>query len=41
MDVQGTGDRQAAVAYLENWERMDHQECQDPWVLWESQASQV
>ena len=41
MDVQEIEDHQAAVDFLENWERMDHQECQDLWVLWGSQASQV
>ena len=41
MDVLGIEDHLVAVDFLENWERMDHQECQDLWALWGSQASQV
>ena len=41
MDVQGTEVHQAVVDFLENWERMERQECQDLWALWGSRASQV
>ena len=40
MDVLGIEDHQVVVDFLENWERMGHQECQDQWVLWASQVNQ-